>query len=88
MPPVPKSQSIWLVVENPPHSEYEPRFPSLDDLKTEMKEALQTIVRAARSEAANTQFLSGGPSGEVEAGITETGKLRIVETAWARRARS
>lgn len=73
----PTKKTIWLVVDDPIHSEYdEAAFPSAEDLVEELKQKARQVL-SAHADKSSKQWSRQGPANTVRAGMTDFGSLRM-----------
>ena len=75
----PQKKTIWIVVYDPPHSDYAEEFSDLDDLAEELRRFVQERVSEHRNKS-NIEWSSGEPYGRVQAGAGVG--VRIVTQEW------
>ena len=74
----PEKKTVWLVVDDPIHSEYDEAFPAVEELKSELMKGIRAILATHRGKS-SIRWSDGSPANSVRAGVTAFGKLRIFE---------
>ncbi len=64
----PQKMTIWIVVDDPPHSDYAEEFAGLDDLAEELKRLVQEKVSEHRNKS-SVKWSSGRPLCRVRVGV-------------------
>lgn len=78
MHPNPERKTIWIAIDDAPHSDYDEAFPDVDELVQELVKAVTRIVTEHEGRA-TTRWFPEKPRIQIRSGSTDLGKLRIFE---------
>ena len=79
MKATPQKKTIWIVVHDPPHSDYASDFPDLDHLVEELGRFVREKVVEHRHKS-TARWSSGGPQCRVQTGVGVG--IRVMTQEW------